>query len=194
MNSVAMVLDEFIDDFPRERVSADLATYGDYTNPWDGVVYPGINAAVPEHLADEIVGKVEAVMGFRIVPRAIFTRLSLKGSQPPHQAHTDASMGQYSLMLYLNRAEHCSGGTSLLRNRETGEERNPVDAYGEQVWKRDTNNPVAWEKTLTCGMKPNRAFIFSADLYHRAEPIGGFGTTPQDGRLVLTMFFDKAGI
>lgn len=194
MNHTSIVLDNFFDDFPRIRRWADEAEYRDVVNPGDGVLYPGICELVPEHVADEMVGKVESVMGFRIFPEAIFARLSTLGSRAPHQAHTDATMGQYSLMIYLNRPEHCAGGTSLLRNRETGEESNPVDEYGLTVWKRDCNIPMAWDKTLMCGMKPNRAFIFPAGLYHRAEPIGGFGKDARDGRLVLTMFFDKVNL
>lgn len=191
MRPQALIIDDFFDDFPRVREWADGATYGDVVNPVDKVVYPGICHDIPEHISEEVSGKVEHSMDFLIVPRTMFLRLSTLGSKAPHQAHTDVTMGQYSLMVYLNRAEHCAGGTALLRNRETGEETNPVDAYGEQVWRRDTNNPAAWEKTLMCAMKPNRAFIFPAELYHRAEPIGGFGKTPKDGRLVLTLFFDR---
>lgn len=137
---------------------------------------------------------VEEALGWPPECRQLFLRRSLAGCKAPHQAHTDFSMGQFSLMVYLNRAEHCRGGTALLRNRETGEESNPTDAYGEQVWRRDTNNPAAWDKTLMCAMKPNRAFIFKADLYHRAEPIGGFGADSKDGRMVMTMFFDKGRV
>jgi hypothetical protein len=102
-----------------------------------------------------------------------------------------------SLMLYLNRETHCRGGTEIVRfrNEELGEgggdmEYGPTDEYGVEIWKEYTNDQYAWERVNICEMKPNRAFIFDSRLMHRAAPIGGFGSNAQDGRLVLTVFFD----
>lgn len=191
MKPVAYIGDDFLPDFGRVRAWADEASYADVVNPADGVAYPGICTSIPGWLAQEVWQGTRKLFGYAPICRAIFTRLSLAGSKAPHQAHTDASMGQYSLMLYLNRPQDCVGGTSLLRHRETGAESNPTDEAGVEIWKRDTNVADAWEPTLVCGMKANRALVFAADLYHRAEPIGGFGDNASNGRLVLTMFFDK---
>lgn len=179
MNLHSLVLDDFLPDFSGWRAWADTAHFSDVINPADGVSYPGICDAVPTFGTRQ---RLESVMGRQVRINALFMRLSLEGVQVPHQAHNDAVMGKFSMMLYLNRPEHCRGGTSLLRHIE----REP----DKETWERDTNDPEMWEVLSLCQMKSNRAFIFRSDLWHRAEPIGGFGTTAVDGRLVLTAFFD----
>jgi hypothetical protein len=116
-------------------------------------------------------------------------RLSLADVPVPHQAHTDTVMGDFSMMLYMNRAEHCQGGTSLVRH-VTGMDTDPIDEESQKVWLRDTNIPEMWTPYTRCEMRTNRAFIFRANLMHRAEPLGGFGTDATNGRLVMTAFFN----
>lgn len=174
------ILDEFL---PRElyeflRKHCDTLKFDGVVNPVDGVLYPGISTDIPPQ-----------IMAFFGRPKFIFMRLSLAGVPVPHQAHTDATMGGTSLMLYLSRAEHCKGGTSLVRHKYTGMTRNPRDSFEESQWKQDTNNPEAWEIYELAEMQPNRAAVFDADLMHRAEPIGGFGDSAKNGRLVLTAFY-----
>lgn len=182
----SLVIDHFLPDLQGWREWADTATYEDVVNPLDGVSYPGICKDVPAYGTRK---RLESVMGSAVRINTIFTRLSLAGVPVPHQAHTDAVMGQFSLMVYLNRAEHCRGGTSLVRH-VNGMDRNPLDEEQRMTWERDTNIPEMWKPYSMCNMQPNRAFIFQADLMHRAEPIGGFGDSPENGRLVLTAFFD----
>lgn len=175
---------EIIDDFlPAElfiqlREHCDKVDYSGVVNPADGVLYPGISTDIPQNIL-QFFGR----------PKFIFMRLSLKGVPVPHQAHSDTLMGNESLMFYLTRHEHCKGGTSLVRHKESGLWRNPTTSKGEEIWKRDTNVPEAWEIYDMAQMQPNRAVLFDANLMHRAEPIGGFGDSPFNGRLVLTAFY-----
>lgn len=186
----SMVVDGFFDDFEKVRAWADSATYGDIVNPVDGVTYPGICAEIPRDIREETQIKVVNLLHGLVNIRTMFTRISYAGVQVPHQAHNDASMGMFSLMVYLNRPEDCEGGTELLQHVSAGMEYGPGGGVGEIIWQRETNKPAQWERLSICPMKPNRAFLFDARLMHRAAPIGGFGSNPQDGRLVLTAFFD----
>jgi hypothetical protein len=147
------------------------------------VVYPGISTDIPDIVKKFILRTLQ--------PRdyTLFMRLSLEGVPVPHQAHTDSLMGTKSMMLYLNRPEHCVGGTSFVKHKKTGMLLNPRDQFEQRVWELDTNKYNAWEKYEQVDMKSNRAAIFPANLMHRAEPIGGFGTDATNGRLVLTMFY-----
>ena len=77
-------------------------------------------------------------------------------------------------------------------HKRTGLCENPISEKQLKVWEQDHSNPEAWSIMDMCQMKPNRALIFEAGKMHRAEPIGGFGRGPKDGRLVLTCFFDVA--
>lgn len=174
----SIILDDFSDRFDELRMFADFADFAGVVNPADGVLYPGI-AEVPQF---DILNRLRRLRFLGAIESpTIFMRLSAEGTKVPHWGHHDGIMGKYSLMLYLNRPEHCQGGTALLRHAE-GE---PTP----EVWARDTNDQKQWEILSVCEMKTNRAFIFRSDLWHAALPIGGFGKDATDGRLLLTCFF-----
>lgn len=179
-------IDDFLADFDSFRDYCNSLDYAGVTNPADGVFYPGVSLAIPGEIADEVREKIERIEGVPVSIRAIFLRLSTRGMEAPHQAHTDAIMGKKSFMLYLSEGE---GGTALVRH-VSGMDRTPVDEDHRLLWERDTNTPDAWQITDICEMRPNRACIFDADLMHRAEPVGGFGENSLDGRLVLTAFYE----
>lgn len=153
-------------------------------------MYPGICADVPEWLRRTIRLRLEDVMREPVQVQTQFARLTPKGTQGPHQAHTDGLMSDFSAMLYLNRPEHCQGGTALVRHCQTGMNQDPATQEGVLIWQRDTNQYEAWEETFKCEMLTNRCFVFPSTWMHRAEPVDGFGTTAHDGRLVLVTFFN----
>jgi len=174
------IIDDFLpqDIFTMLRERCDKLSYAGVENPVDKVVYPNISTDIPE-----------TVLQFLGKPKTVFLRLSLAGVKAPHQAHTDTLMGNQSLMLYLTRAKYCKGGTSLVEHKSTGMRSDPRNQVEEAIWKRDTNNPLAWRVYELADMVPNRVAFFPANLMHRAEPIGGFGTDAANGRLVLTAFY-----
>jgi hypothetical protein len=182
----SIIIDDFLPDFQGWRSWADTLEYASVENPVDGVSYPGIYAKVPTWGAQQ---RLSMIMGTGVHINMAFLRLSTEGVVVPHYAHTDKVMGQFSLMLYMNRSEHCSGGTALVRHNG-GMDSHPTNGDEVAIWERDTNRPEKWSVYSMCEMKPNRAFIFRADLMHAALPMGGFGTSPADGRLVLTAFFN----
>lgn len=185
-----IVIDGFLLNWQRARDLADAAVYTDVESPVDGVVYPGIWADLPGEIQWDVQNALQTYLQDEIHVAYMFMRLSVAGAQAPHQAHTDSSMGTHSMMVYMTRLEHCQGGTSLLRHKQTGMTESPVSEELLEVWRRDTNTPDAWDVRGLVDMAPNRAFIFPSERMHRAEPIGGFGNGPADGRLVLTAFFN----
>lgn len=184
-----IIIDDFLDDFESFRGYCDSLTYGGEVNPKDGVFYPGVSLAIPDKIQSEIVEKLERGTGLKITHDTMFLRLSTKYTYAPHQAHTDAIHGDYGFMLYLNRLEDCIGGTSFVRHKETGLSAHPINEKQVKVWEKDHSNPDAWSIYDMCDMKQNRACVFDATLMHRSEPVGGFGDTAKDGRLVLVCFF-----
>lgn len=184
-----MVIDGFLSLYDDLRQFADYADFSDETNPADGVIYPKICKDVPRPIREEIIQRLALVKGAPIERYTLFLRQSPEGVHCPHQAHTDNSMGAYSLMLYLNRQEHCRGGTSLLRHKASGIAYAPESMHFLDTIQVDQNNPDAWAVIEIVEMTPNRAFIFDATRIHRAEPVGGFGSTNLDARVVLTCFF-----
>jgi hypothetical protein len=163
------------------------------TNDVDSIFYPGVSDKIPEEIKREIQAKLEDLLGISVKMNFVFMRLSVSGVDCPHEVHTDASMGNLSLMLYLNRINDCLGGTSFVRHVETGATSNPVNEKQMKVWKNDCNNFYAWQMVDCVEMFPNRGVIFDASKFHRALPVGGFGKDAKDGRLVLTVFFDADG-
>lgn len=174
----SVVFDDFLPDYSWWRSWADSRKFRDEVNPVDGVTYPAICREVPTYGTR---CRLEALMGRPVNLHSLFLRLSLEGAPCPHQAHHDGAMGDFSLMLYLNRHEHCRGGTSLIEHVDGEPDRD--------TWERDTNAPEKWRVVSLTQMRPNRAFIFRSTLWHRAEPVGGFGHDVHDGRLVMTGFF-----
>ena len=107
------------------------------------------------------------------------------GIDCPHQVHSDYSMGDYSLMVYVSDGD---GGTSLVRHKKTGIAYNPECDEFVKLIVEDQNIHDAWEITDSVLIRPNRAFIFDSRRLHRAEPVGGFGEG-KTSRVVFTCFF-----
>lgn len=185
------VKNNFLEDYPSFRAHCDSVDYNGCINEADKVFYPGVSLDIPNNVRHEVQEKIENIEGHKINVNALFLRMSVEGVKAPHQAHTDTIMGDKSFMLYLNKEEDCQGGTSLVQH-ESGLYREPCCESSVQVWKSDHSNKDKWSVTDICEMKENKACIFDAQLMHRAEPVNGFGSTPEDGRLVLTVFFSEA--
>lgn len=178
------IVDNFLDDFEEFNDWARSQHYGGVVNPEDGVLYPDIVVALPDGLLDEVQKKVPEMANINYA----FLRLTNSNTEgAPHQAHNDAVMGQYTFILYLQDGP---GGTSVVRHKMAGLENGPESFIEQQIWERDTNVPQAWEVVGMVDMKANRATWYPSTVMHRAEPIGGFGKGVEDGRLVLTIFFD----
>lgn len=189
----SMIVDDFLSDYEAVRKWGDSASYGSIASPFDGVTYPGICSEIPPALASEVEGSLCRVLATnRVEIKALFARLSTEGTPVPHQAHNDAGMGMFTMILYLNRDPHIPGnaGTDLIDHNVYDMEYGPRNDAEQQVWREDMNIRKAWYVKSRCPMKPNRAFIFDSRLMHWSAPSGGFGSTKEDGRLVLSCFFD----
>ena len=171
------------DDFPAIREYLDGLEYKMRRNPVDDRYYAGINADVP----DEMRERIRQVIG---EPTTLFFRLSVEGVYAPHQAHNDGTMANYTMISYLNRHEHCQGGTSLVRHRDSGMWSGPTDEEMTEVWEQDMNKPEKWEIHQMYHMEENKTVLFDSNWFHRSEPDDGFGDGPSNGRLVLVGFFD----
>lgn len=149
-------------------------------NPADGVQYPRICDDIPALVRTE----VEFLAGKPA--NYLFMRESPEGVRVPHQVHTDNSMGKTSMMLYL---EDGPGGTAFLRHRVLGIHYAPAVESLVTLCQDDANNPDAWHINAMCRQEKNKACVFDAGYFHRAEPIGGYGEGKRS-RCVLTGFFD----
>lgn len=183
-----LIFDSFLTQFEDLQEYAAHATFKDEVNGVDGVTYPKICRDIPRPIREEVLQRLALINGAPISNYTMFLRQSPAGVHCPHQVHSDNSMGKYSFMLYLNHAEDCQGGTSLVRHLETGIAYAPARLECLEAIQADQNRPDAWAVVDLIPMAPNRGAVFEADQLHRAEPVGGFGEG-RGSRVVLTCFF-----
>jgi hypothetical protein len=181
-----IIHDDFLLSYPELKEFSDKAEFKDIENPVDGVLYPNICTEIPGRVQEEVLLNIAQILGREPEDTLIFLRRSPWGVQVPHAAHHDLSMGNYSLMLYLNDNEEA--GTAFLRHRDTGMCYAPESDDFVAIARNHQNKPDKWAIMEFAPMKQNRATIFDAGLFHCAMPIGGFGESA-DARTVLTCFF-----
>lgn len=190
MNLYSLILDNFFDSPEQVRESLISSPHQGIVSPYDNVFYPDLNGNISSGIKRELIDKIKDILKSDIKMNVCFSRLSLEGSACPHQVHTDKIMGEYTALVYMNRPEDCRGGTSIHKHKK-GWERHPSTKEGEDQAQRDTNSPDCWEAVSNCSMKFNRLFLIDSELFHRSEPVGGFGETIEDGRLVLIAFLNR---
>lgn len=183
-----------IDNFLPSDVWWDLREYYDTADfsgetGRDGVTYPNICMQMPVFARNLVLDRLKEVGNPDI--QYLFARMSESGIYAQHKAHSDLEWGEWSMMLYMNRLEDCIGGTSFVRH-DLGFSEHPINQKQLDACQRDTNRPEKWQIHDMCAMVPNRAVIFPAKYLHRAEPVGGFGNTQENSRLVLTAFFNDS--
>lgn len=178
--------DDFLPSCSLLKDYSQDANFCDVVNEVDGVTYPHICEDIPEKIILEMGAGLSEVMGRDVDINSIFMRRSPLGVYVPNPVHSDASMGDYSCMLYLN--DNSAAGTSLVYHKETGIAINPESKVLVDLINKDNRDPDKWGVFMFAEMRENLAFIFRSDILHRAEPIGGFGEGNQS-RTVLTCFF-----
>lgn len=189
MKPTIAIFDDFFPDPERARQAIVSGQFVDVKNPIDGVVYPGINHQLPGWVEFFVLRRLSVVLNGPVTSKAMFARLTSSVTGPaPHQIHSDTIMGQYSAHVYLSREWPEGAGTSFwshesegfMHTEETDIAKISVDMHRREPWRND----------LRCQGLFNRILIHDARYWHCAEPVGGWGSTPEDGRLVLTCFFD----
>jgi hypothetical protein len=196
-----IVVDGFLADpiLARQRALAL-----DYDPKFKQGNYPGLQSSQPL----EIPGLDEAVSRLAGIPLKAqdgtmhgHCRLTLAGDQGRSGVHIDPCA--YSGILYLSLPQHCRGGTDFFRHKRTGLDRVPdkredmlaagysdINVLIEELVNRDTLKRSCWDRLMTLPMRFNRLVLFSPWQFHNAA--AAFGTGPDNGRLVQTLFFAAA--
>ena len=94
--------------------------------------------------------------------------------------------------------EHCQGGTTFFRHRQTGTDRTPrqedLEAAGyasvAELLQRDGPEASRWEALMTIPMRFHRLVLYRPFSWHSAEP--AFGDSPENGRLIHLFSFIRA--
>lgn len=199
-----IIIDDFLAD-PWAARRAALALEYDSAKQYGN--FPGLNSSTPLDTSG-VDSTVSRVIGTKLGPapgtQHGACRLTRKGDKGKSGVHIDPA--SYSGILHLSRPEDCArsdaGGTDFFRHRRTGLEAVPQDAARiaasgydnvndliDDVVNRDTLLPARWERTLRVPTRFNRLLLFSPWQFHNAAP--GFGTTPDNARLVMLLFFGR---
>jgi hypothetical protein len=166
--------------------------------------YPGLLSTEPLNISG-LDAAISQTIGTPVRPQPGTThshcRLTLANNKGLSGVHIDPCF--YSGILYLNLPEHCRGGTEFYRHKRTGLDRVPqesaqmfaagysdINLLIEEVVNTDTLKPSRWEKSFTVPMRFNRLILFSPWMFHNSAR--GFGSNPDNGRLVHLMFFAAA--
>ena len=193
-----MIVDDFLKNPLSTRREALALGYDPATKKGN---YPGLLSDSTLEIGG-LDAAVAKLIGTAVKPQAGTShnhcRITLAGETGRSGVHVDPCF--YSGILYLSLPEHCRGGTEFFRHKRTGLDRVPHDPQSmlaagyadpntliEEVVNADTLKPAKWERTFVAPMRFNRLILFSPWMFHNSS--AGFGTTPENGRLVHLMFF-----
>lgn len=203
MHLTHMVIDDF---FPDPDAVRQAALRLDYPAAPKGALYPGRNSRQRLDVQGIDV-QIGNILGTKVVP--LFTdahahcRIAFEGEKGEGGVHVDPA--HWSAIICLSRDEDCRGGTEFFRHKRSGLDRAPVfeedlEAYGYssvgEVWNDvfwpETNDRSKWTREMVLPMKYNRLLLFRSYLWHDAGP--GFGTTREDGRLIMVLTYGEDGL
>jgi hypothetical protein len=192
-----LLVDNFAEDIQSVRETVVTGEFSTETGP-DGFPYTGINKHQVPHWFDLISKAIE----YPIVPRLSFFRLNLAGELPHSWVHSDGICARFAGICYLNLPLQCRGGTAFWRH--TGLQIDDMPSQesmqaggGNPEWfcammNREWRDLTFWEQRDFISMKFNRFISYPTSRFHSRYPFEGFGTEPNDGRLVWTCFYDLA--
>lgn len=157
-------------------------------------VYTGMNFW-GEH-APMIKG-LHQCLGVLVYPNSMFFRVCNEDTEGAY-VHSDRESGDYTAIVYLSDHERQGSGTAFYRHIETGMESMPTFrqlAQDQPFFERfktemTEGRPQHWHMRKFVPGRFNRAVIFDAPLFHSRQPRHGFGSTPEDGRLVWACHFN----
>lgn len=184
MKNHSMIFDEFFADPKRAKALINRQEIQDIKYS-DGVVYPNI-ALLPDSVLEEAVSNIESICG-PVKVAVSFARYSFTETKPPHWAHSDGDIAQFLALIYLNENRD-DAGTVCLRHIELGMEAHPTSDFQKNILLGHANKRDEWEVVFECPARWNRLFILNAGLIHASQ--GQYGETKEDGRLVVSIFFD----
>ncbi|GAB5468669.1 MAG: hypothetical protein Kilf2KO_16990 [Rhodospirillales bacterium] len=200
MHKSLIVVEDFYNNPLEVRAAALSLGFPEHQGPR---TFPGRNSAGPL-VTGELDQVVSALLGepLRATPAGGsfhgYCRATLAGEEGRYRVHVDPSALWWVGVCYLTLPEHCQGGTSFYRHKALGLDRTPtqqaeIEAVGvpgvAELLARDGTQAEAWEELMTLPMRFNRAIFYRPWLWHSAGP--GFGTTPEDGRLIQVFAFQQ---
>jgi len=172
------IIDNFLinpDAYRRQCLDSEFGSHGEGPQTFHGIsiVHSG--------------NLVRAILDDRFQPLSwcqhSFLRKSPSGQIEPSDIHTDAAMGTWTGILYLNPTPHPGDGTVFWMHKKTG----AIGSNSETEWNPGGHVREDWTETEHVEAKFNRMLIFPATRFHSRSLVENFGTG-EDSRLIQVTF------
>jgi len=155
------ILDDALDDPETYRAEALTKSFRSFE--FERCTFHGIAPVANDSVIPELIKSLFPAAR----PSLSFFRRSPEGQEEPHFIHTDADMGEWSSILYLNPNPPEGDGTTFWKHRATG-------TIGSGIpHERSKEGTIigAWEPWERVGAKFNRLILFKSTMFHsRAIP------------------------
>jgi hypothetical protein len=159
------VFDDFIPD-PAGYRSAGLAgEFRSYRFP--EATFHGIRIASLSELPATIAQRFPEA-----IPTLSFFRKSPAGQVEPHFIHTDADMGDWSAILYLNPEPVAGDGTAFWTHEATG----AIESAVPHERSEEGRATDGWALRRMVPAKFNRLLVFRSTLFHSRAIAENWGT------------------
>jgi hypothetical protein len=162
------VFDDFVPDPAAYRRRALELEYRSYEFPEVNVTFHGIAQPAPAEVPLKLVRMFPDA-----TPTLSFFRRSPLGQQEPHFIHTDADMGDWTALVYLNPQPPEGDGTAFWRYRPTGEIANSTPHARSAAGM--TPDPALWTRWRRVSAKFNRLVLFPATYLHSRAIFDNWG-------------------
>lgn len=189
------IIDSFTPRIDEVRTSALASGFGTWrpnkgevgSSVYDGMSFWGKHALMLHALAH--------CVGRPVYPNSMFFRATNVDTEGAY-VHSDREAGDFTAIVYLSEHDEPSG-TGFYRHRETGmthmpsfaELRERPELFEQLKHEMVDGSDTYWEQLDFVRGQYNRAVIFDAPRFHARTPRHGFGTTPEDGRIVWVCHF-----
>jgi hypothetical protein len=192
-------LDDFLPDPDATRTRALQAAYAPLGT---GLAASGLYT---DYLPEEgVIARISDFLERPLVPADPrgTGRFSLRTAQMTMGMDVHADDCDWGAILYLNRPEHCEGGTSIFRHRASGHFHLPLPEQQKELGLGSTAEAwdyfvrgegldrSRWEEIYRAEMAYNRLVLIPGGLFHSHSST--FGSDLSDGRLVQLYFLNDA--
>lgn len=169
------------------RDQALRATWRDHVSEQDGETYRRVAPAYAPEVADALA----VAMGRPVSIVAMGFRLNFAGELPNAAIHSDGDgWGTHALVLPLDLHPPAGNGTAFWEHIATGKQYlASTDVEGVLAMAHQWNAPDEFDQVGFVQARWNQALIYRSDLLHSRWPFEAYGSTPEDGRLTLVVFF-----
>lgn len=154
-NNGIVVFDNFLNE---PHIYREIALRGEFrTFDFPGCTFHGISIPTPPTVPDMIVKTIH-----HLKPTLSFFRKSPKGQAEPHFIHTDADMGDWSAILYLNPKPPIDDGTLFWSHLASGEDGNSIP----HLRSEEGSTPAGWRMRRAINGNFNRLLMFPSHFFH----------------------------